>query len=240
MQYVTSFLTIFPALLICTFLSQCQKADMAPIQNHEFRQILTENTLDDWEGDSVYWRFEEGILIGEITPENILIEHSFFTWKNDIVNDFELKAEYRISPRGNSGINYRSEKVAGKEFVLKGYQADIDGENQYSGQLYEEKGRAFLARRGQFSYIDKTGKVNEAGTVGQESELLSALIDDWNEYHLIVQGNTHVLMINGRVMSITIDNGFKQKKEGLLGFQLHLGPPMQVEFRNIRIKNIAS
>lgn len=213
-----------------------------PETDNEFKQILTENTLDDWKFDPEYWQFENGILTGKITPEKILIEHSFFIWEKETVEDFELKVEFRVSERGNSGINYRSEAVEGKEYDLKGYQADIDGANEYTGQLYEEKGRAFLSKRGQLNYIDIENQVNELGTVGDEEVLLSIINteDEWNEYHLVVRDNTHVLLINGRVMSMAIDEGKNQSKKGILGFQLHLGPPMTVEFRNLRFKKISS
>jgi len=38
-----------------------------------------------------------------------------------------LKVEYRISQEGNSGINYRSIRLADAPWSLTGYQAHIDG-----------------------------------------------------------------------------------------------------------------
>lgn len=63
--------------------------------------------------------------------------------------DFELTLEVRITKAGNSGINYRSEELKDIPYALKGYQADIDGANQYTGQNYEERGRTTLAYHGQ-------------------------------------------------------------------------------------------
>ncbi|MBD3615694.1 MAG: DUF1080 domain-containing protein [Gracilimonas sp.] len=224
-------------------ISSCAKPQEAKtlVQKvNEFEQILTESTLNEWNGDDEHWRFEDGILIGETTPEKILIENSFFIWEKELVRDFELQLEYRISARGNSGINYRSQKVDGKNYVLRGYQADIDGENEYSGQLYEERGRSFLAKRGQVTHIGEENHVKEIGNVGGDNELLSAIEnkEGWNKYHLIIKGNTFIHMINGRVMSITFDEGKSSKQEGLLGFQIHLGPPMRVEFRNVLFKRL--
>jgi hypothetical protein len=42
-------------------------------------------------------------------------------------------------------------------WVLKGYQCDIDAENRFTGQIYEERGRGFLAMRGQFVYVPDGG-----------------------------------------------------------------------------------
>src|SRR5690625_7017566 len=100
-----------------------------------YEQILTGETVDKWEGDTEYWRFENGKLIGEITEDNLLEQNTFFIWDREVA-DFELKVEYRISPEGNSGINYRSEKVDGVDHALRGYKADFDGQNKWSGQLY--------------------------------------------------------------------------------------------------------
>ena len=60
--------------------------------------------------------------------------------------------------------------------------------------------------------------------------------EDWNECHLIVKGNTLIHMINKHVMSIVVDNDIANRKnEGILGVQVHVGPPMTIEYRNIRI-----
>jgi len=34
------------------------------------------------------------------------------------------------------------------------------------------------------------------------------------------------------------DDTANRKMEGLLGIQVHLGPPMKIEVKNIRLKNI--
>lgn len=228
-------------LLLPVMFGQCQNPESEMDREPAFHRILTGNTLENWEGNPEYWRFEDGILIGEITPQNILLENSFFIWKEEKVRDFELKVEYRISSDGNSGINYRSEKVEDTEYVLRGYQADIDGLNRYSGQIYEEKGRSILAARGQVALVSEENKISVIGSTGKDS-LLSSVVnrDEWNDYHLIVRGNTFIHMINGRVMSIAIDEGGKQKEEGLLGLQLHRGPPMKVEFRNLQLKKFTN
>lgn len=234
------YITCLPLLtIVMVIFGSCNKTEPNAQPNDAFREILTENTQAEWIGDSDHWRFEDGVLIGETTPENIIIEHSFFIWNKEITEDFELKLEYRISSRGNSGINYRSEVVEAKEFVMRGYQADIDGANEYTGQLYEDKGRAFLTRRGQVARIDSKDQVHKIGSLGSADDLLSQIKNDgWNSYKIIAKGNTLIHVINERVMSITIDHGSKMKESGLLGFQLHLGPPMKVEYRNILFRKL--
>ena len=44
------------------------------------------------------------------------------------------------------------------KFVLKGYQADIDGRNMFTGMLYEERGRRILAHTSEKVIIDAQGQ----------------------------------------------------------------------------------
>ncbi len=153
--------------------------------------------------------------------------------------DFELKVEFRMNAT-NSGIQFRSVEMpeVGK-WVLKGYQADIDFGNQYTGQIYEERGRGFLALRGQAGYVGPGGPPSRAIGTLEDGDVLKSLIkqSDWNQVHIIARGNTIVQIVNGHVMSVLVDDDPKGRAfSGLLGFQMHVGDPMKVEFRNIWLK----
>jgi 3-keto-disaccharide hydrolase len=207
-----------------------------------FTLIFDGKTLDGWEGDPRYWRVEEGALIGEVTPETLLKSNTFIVWRGGSPKDFELKADYRISSGGNSGINYRSVVVPDKvtpenKFAMRGYQADIDGRNAYTGQNYEEKGRLFLALRGQTTHVLSGQKPIVLASLGDSKELASFIGNDWNSYHLIIRGNTLIHILNGHLMSVVIDDDAPNRTfEGLIGVQVHVGPPMKVEYRNFRLK----
>ena len=231
-------LLIFP-LLISSW--GCDQSGVSQSPEDTFQRILTDSTLNQWSGKSGYWRFDDDILIGEITPENILIENTFFIWEGETGPDFELKAEYRISGRGNSGINYRSKASEEKDYTLLGYQADFDGANEYTGNIYDEKGRGTLAERGQVIYFPREGSSTTMARTDKEAVLLSPVDTangSWNEYHIIANGNTIMQLINGHIMCILIDESDSKTSGNKLGFQLHLGPPMKVEFRNIRLKRL--
>ena len=203
-----------------------------------FESIFDGKTLNGWEGDPKYWRVEDGCLVGEVTPDTILQQNTFIIWRGGTTRDFELKVDVRITASGNSGINYRSEPFPPNPFALKGYQADIDGANKYTGQNYEEKGRTFLAMRGDIGRIDADGKARIVGSVGDKDALTAAIKnEDWNSCHLIVRGNVMTHIINDHVMSVVVDDDPAHRKfDGLLGVQVHVGPPMKVEYRNIRLK----
>lgn len=197
-------------------------------------------SLGDWQGDPAVWRVEGGALVGEVTPERQIRSNSFLIWRAGRPADFDFVAQYRISPGGNSGVNYRSEEVPGIPFAVKGYQADIDGANTYTGQNYEERGRGFLAMRGQQAVLEAAAKPRITGTLG-DGEALKAHIrmDDWNELRLVVQGNRMRHYVNGVLMSETTDNDAGLRKdEGLLCLQVHTGPSMKVEFRNLRLRQL--
>jgi len=206
-----------------------------------FTSIFDGKTLKGWDGNPDFWRAEGGMIIGQTTTEKKLKLNTFLIWKGGTPKDFELKAEYRIHGT-NSGIQYRSVELpdVGK-WVLKGYQADIDAEDMFTGQNYEERNRGFLALRGQFTHINEGEKPRVVGSLGDGDQLKSLIKrgDEWNEYHIIARGNVLIHILNGHVMSEVIDDDAKQRKmEGELGLQLHMGPPMKVEFRNILLKNL--
>ena len=202
-----------------------------------FRQIFDGKTLDGWDGDPKLWRVENGNIVGETTAQTMPKQNSFLIWRGGSPGDFELKAQYRLGAV-NSGIQYRSIELPDIRWAMKGYQADIDAEERFTGQIYEERGRGFLALRGQYTYVGEGKKPGVVGSLGDAAELKTFINSGgWNEYHIIARGNALTQVLNGHVMSMLIDDdGPSRKMNGLIGIQLHLGPPMKIEVRNIRIK----
>jgi hypothetical protein len=205
-----------------------------------FKPIFNGTSLEGWEGDTAFWRAEGGAIVGETTAANPLKANTFLIWRGGKPADFELKLEYRMNAT-NSGVQYRSVELPDQgKFVLKGYQADIDFANQWTGQLYEERGRGFLALRGQAAQVLEGKKSRVIGAL-ESGDALKALIksNDWNQVHIIARGNTLVHVVNGHVMSVTVDDDPKGRAaSGLLGFQIHTGPAMKVEYRNILLKTL--
>lgn len=211
----------------------------APDDNVGFTAIFDGKTLEGWEGEPGFWRVENGVLTGETTEDKKLKLNTFIIWRGGTVADFEFKAEFRLTEGANSGVQYRSTNLKDVgPYVLKGYQADMDGKNNYTGMLYEERGRGFVAPRGQAVRMEEGGVPKLMGSPG-DTESLKAVIKpgEWNQIHVIGRGNVLIHIINGRVMSLCVDDDTKGRAmEGLLGLQLHVGPPMKVEFRNILLK----
>ncbi len=132
-------------------------------------------------------------------------------------------------------------EVPGQPWALRGYQADIDGEDQWTGQNYEERGRTFLAMRGEMVRLEEGKKPLLIASLGDKKGLQAFVKkEDWNEYHLIVRGNVMVHILNDHVMSLVIDDDVKNRRfDGLLGVQVHVGPPMKIEYRNFRLKRLS-
>ena len=216
-----------------------------PIAGDEpgFQPIFDGKTLTGWEGNPTYWRVEAGAIVGEITPATVIKSNTFLIWRGGRPRDFELKLDYRITTGGNSGINYRSAVVpdpvtADNKFAMRGYQYDLDGGKQYPGNNYEEKGRLFLAVRGQLTRIVGGRPPVLVSTFGDAAELAAVATDDWNAVHIIVRGNVLTHILNSRLMSVVIDDDAPNRPaDGYIGVQVHVGGPMKVEYRNIRLKS---
>jgi hypothetical protein len=229
-----------------------------PITTADFISLFDGKSLENWEGDATYWRVEDGTIVGEVTPTTLLDKNTFLIWKGGQPADFELELEFRIQEAGNSGINYRSERLDSVPFALRGYQADIDGKNTYTGQNYEERKRTTLAYRGEIAAISSQKNPTKPGSLEanlknnawQSREVLGSLGDadslktkinpeQWNTCRLVIKGNHLQHYINGILMSDVTDNDtINRKMSGYLGVQVHVGPPMQVAYRNIRLKHL--
>ena len=208
-----------------------------------FAPIFDGETLTGWDGNPTYWRVENGALVGEITPATVIKSNTFIIWRGGRPKDFELKLDYRITAEGNSGINYRSAIVPDavtpdNKFAMRGYQCDLDGRKRYPGNNYEEKGRLFLAVRGQMTRVVGGRPPVLLSTIGDTNELAQLITDDWNAVHIIARGNVLTHIVNGRVMTVVIDDDAPNRPaDGLIGVQVHVGPPMKVEYRNIRLRS---
>jgi hypothetical protein len=215
-----------------------------PLVEEGFKPIFDGKTMNGWDCDPGFWQVVDGAIVGQSSVDHQPVQNTFCIWKGGEPADFELKAEYRLTgvKDGNSGIQYRSVELPEvAKWVMKGYQADIDLKQQYTGQIYEERNRGFLALRGQIASVPQGGKVGSIGSLGTDAELKSFIKDnDWNAIHIIARGNTLIQLINGHVMSVLVDDdSVNRKMRGEIGIQLHRlpGASMKIETRAIRLKN---
>jgi hypothetical protein len=198
-------------------------------------------TLKNWDGDPTLWSVEEGTIMGRTTAETNLKVNNFLIYRGGEFDNFELQFDYKIID-GNSGVQYRSFELPEGKWRLGGYQADFEAKDKYSGILYGEKFRGILALRGESTELTtKDGKMvkTQIEQFGNTDEIQTKIKkEDWNSYKVIANGNRFQHFINDTKTSECLDNDDERRATGLLGLQIHVGPPMTVQFRKIRIKKL--
>jgi hypothetical protein len=176
--------------------------------------------LDGWEGlISEYWSVKDGAIVGNTAPKGLSGNNTFLCSKKKY-KDFELHFDVKMTKNGNSGVQIRSKivddkKLAGK-FVVAGPQCDMGA--QYWGSLYGERFGGMM-KAADAKLVKETVKVEE-----------------FNDYYIKVVGKHVTIKLNGKT---TVDDDFpKMPDDGIIAWQLHVGGPMEVTFKNIRFKEI--
>jgi hypothetical protein len=217
----------------------------------EFKSLFNGKDLSGWAGNYGFWFVREGAIVGQTTWATPTKGNTFLVWQGGDVKNFELRLMFRLTPNNdaafaNSGVQYRSKIVDQANWVVGGYQADMDFAGKYVGMLYEEKGRGILMQPGQQirvqSGLDEKGKarVETAATPTSAADILAAYKKaDWNELVIIANGNQLRHFLNGKLTADVTDlDEAHGAKSGLLALQLHAGQPMTVEFKDIRLKTL--
>jgi type 1 glutamine amidotransferase len=202
-----------------------------------FISLFNGRDLMGWRGNPKIWSVKDGVITGQTTAKNRVSENTFLIRAGGDVKDFELRLKYRIE-NGNSGIYFRSlERTAMHPEPLVGCQADFSADGRWTGVIMEYTLRGILAERGQKVVIDKDGKVNVVGSVGNPEELLGRVKPkQWNDYTLSARGGRIILKINDVVMCDLDDNDPRRIPSGKLALQVHQGPDMLVQFKDVRIR----
>jgi hypothetical protein len=226
------------ALMTCAFILTLVTFSWAEEPKEDgFEAIFNGKDLAGWKGNLEYWSVEDGAITGTNTADKPTPHNTFIVWDKE-VGDFELRLQYKIVG-GNSGIQYRSKLADAEKFIVGGYQADIDSSPTYSGINYEERGRGILAERGQAVKITGEKTIEVVKSLGDKGDLQKKInAEQWNDYVVIAKGGVLQHIINGVPMSTVEDVSSKAQAKGILALQLHAGPPMKVQFKNVRIKQL--
>jgi hypothetical protein len=181
-------------------------------ESSQFRRLFNGKDLSGWvtPADKSIFKVEDGEIVGRTQGD---LKKNEFLATDKPYTDFVLKAKVKIR-NGNSGIQFRSRRR--DDGVVSGPQADVaDG---YWGLLYEERGRQILER--------------------YPEDKANALVkkNDWNEFVITATGHHVTIELNGTRIIDREDPKFD--KAGIIALQVHVGPPMEVRYKDIEIKEI--
>jgi hypothetical protein len=234
-------------LVLATLMGACGLCGSATqAADDGFKPIFNGKDLTGWNGNPKLWSVRDGAITGQTTAENPTKGNTFIIWTNGTVSDFELRCSFKLVPGdsqgfANSGIQYRSKVLNPANWVVGGYQGDMEAGPSYTGILYEEAmTRGIMAQRGEKVVFSEEGKREVTGSVGKASEIEAAIKKgDWNEYVIIAKGNHLQHFVNGKqTIDVTDDCTSKRSMSGVLALQLHAGSPMMAQFKEIRLKEL--
>ncbi|MBN8421023.1 MAG: DUF1080 domain-containing protein [Verrucomicrobia bacterium] len=200
-----------------------------------FKPLFNGKDLTGWDGNPELWSVEDGCITGKTTGPEQLSYNQFLIWRGGKVKNFELHAKIKQSGN-NTGIQYRSKELPENgKWSIGGYQCDIHPATPNNAMVYEERGRGIIVQNGQGVVIDPEGK----RWLASEHEPVKVDIAEWHEYTVIAQGNHLIHKIDGKVTIDLLD--FEESKrafEGLLAFQIHRGPAMNVQIKDVMLKEL--
>lgn len=215
------------ALTAAGLLSACDATPKPPTP------LLTDG-LKGCEFDASYWSYDGNVLTGRTTAENPLTKNQYL-WFPGEYSDFELLCDVRIQG-GNSGIQYRTEPQEAGE--PRGFQADFDAAHSYTARVYEggDGGRGLVNERGESVHYTNGARTAERFA---DAATMDAAIkrEDWNAYRIIAINGIVTHDLNGVLMT-RVEEDVARRASGRIGVQLHVGEPMVVEYRNLRITPI--
>jgi hypothetical protein len=227
-----AFIVSFVVVLLAIALARAEEKSDAG-----FVSIFDGKTLSGWDGDPKFWSVRDGAITGETTKEKSPKHNTFIFWKDE-VGDFELHLKCR-EVDGNSGIQYRSKRSA--DWVASGYQCDMGPGKNHNGKLYDERGkRGYICTAGQKVTISADGKKEVVSTDAAVPKFADGLDDkEWHDYVIIARGHHLQHLIDGHlIVDCTDEDKEHAALTGVLGFQIHAGHVMTVQFKDIEMKKL--
>src|SRR5690606_28668101 len=116
---------------------------------------------------------------------------------------------------------------------IGGYQCDIHPAAENNAMVYHERGRGIVSKNGQSVVVDPAAKK----WLVAERDPVPVDIGEWHEYSIVATGNHLVHKINGKLATELHDfDEAGRSLEGLLAFQIHRGPAMTVQIKEVKLK----
>lgn len=207
--------TILLAVGAAALLAAEQASTTPAPADANFVPLFDGKTFEGWEGKMDIFRIEDGAIVGGSLKEKVK-QNEFLCAKKEYA-DFELRLQFKLLGKGaNGGIQVRSRRIPNHNEMI-GYQADLG--DKYWGSLYDESRRRKTLVAPDKDTIEKILKRGQ-----------------WNEYVIRCQGKRIQLWINGTQTVDYTETDDKLEQTGLIGLQVHGGPPAECWYRDIYIK----
>ncbi len=199
-----------------------------------FVDLFNGKELTGWDGNPAFWTVEDGVITGRTKAPEDLEYNQFLVWRGGVLKNFELRAKVKVTGQNNSGIQYRSKELPEVgQWSIGGYQCDIHPAAENNAMVYHERGRGIVSKNGQSVVVDPAAKK----WLVAERDPVAVKIDEWNEYTIVATGNHLVHKINGKIATELHDyDETGRSLEGLLAFQIHKGPAMTVQIKEVKLK----
>ena len=214
-------------------------ADAKPADDG-FVAMFDGKTIEGWRAapteSASDWTVRVGVIVGHGSADRL----SYLVWKDEGLTDFELKLRYRLPGEGNTGIEIRSQPDLTGKRPFEGYHADLGhvGIGPHilgAWDFHFARRQEPPCRRGTKLVIDENGKPH-ASILPRSLTLADIRPHQWNDVHLIAQGNHFQFFINNKLASEFTDNARRGSLEyGAIGLQIH-DKGMEVHFKDIRLK----
>lgn len=185
-----------------------------------FKPLFDGKSLDGWEGETKWFRIEQGAVVAGTLDQKI--PNNFFLCTTDQYKNFELRLQVKVlGQAANAGVQFRTQRIPNNHEV-SGYQADVGvvGDNRSVwGALYDESRRNRM--------------LTEPPTATQFIQF-----DGWNDYVIRCQDSHIELFVNGVKTANYDETDDKIPQTGVIALQIHGGSPSEAWYRNIRIKSL--
>ena len=237
-------LNLIALLVLLTNVSLAQSDSKVPPVPSSSKSIFNGTDLTDWNGDPRLWSVRDGVIHGETTKEEAAKGNTFLIWNGAELQDFDLRLSFRCNATNNSGIQYRSKHITDNNpsnaWVVRGYQHELRNELKFpdvASFIYDEGGkRGRLCLTGEKAVWENGKKEKKAELINQDEFQKLFKLDDWNDVAIIAEGNRIRHYLNGRlVLDFEDRDPALALPSGIIALQLHAGPPMWVEFKNIQL-----
>ncbi len=219
------------------FLTEAAPAEKPASAEKPATSLFNGKDLSGWHGDTSFWKVEDGCITGESTAAHPCKSSTWLVLKDKEVGDFEFTVQFRIlSDWANSGVQFRSKLANAEKFWVHGYQADMEDGGNYTGILYEQGGRGVLCKRGDKLSFDASGKQIAADKLEGVAKLKLEK-GRWYSYRIVAKGQHLFAEIDGkRTFEVNDATVGKAALTGILALQIHQGPAMKVQFKELLLK----